>query len=212
MIPNITAEITSYTLSNSAKDSPILQELIKHTIDNVQAPEMLSGPEVGNLLQLLVKMSLSKKILEIGMYTGYSALKMAEVIPSDGEIHTCELALNHIKTAQTFFNKSEHGCKIIIHPGQALISMEQMKSNSFDLIFIDADKPNYPDYYKRAVVLAKKNGIIILDNMLWSGKVLTQLDDDSKAIHKTNKLIQNDNRVSNTLLTVRDGLMICIKK
>ena len=153
----------------------------------------------------------AKRILEIGTFTGYSALQMAEVLPSDGEIHTCELMEKHAKTAQSFFNKSEHGKKITIHQGPGISSLESLKIGSFDMAFIDADKSNYMEYYKRCLALIRKGGIVILDNMLWSGSVINPNDDDSKSIRKTGDYIQKDVRVFNILVPIRDGLMLCIK-
>jgi len=164
------------------------------------------------LLQSIIKMTGAKNIIEVGTFTGYSALQMAKSLPADGEIHTCELMEKHVKTAQSFFNRSEDGNKIIIHQGPALQSLEQFKSYSFDIAFIDADKSNYFEYYKRCLMLIRTAGVIVLDNMLWSGNVIDPQDDDSKALRKTGDYIQQDDRVFNILLPIRDGLMLCIKK
>ena len=204
-------EIIEYCEKFSNQDSKILKELIKYTFDNSLAPQMISGVQVGNLLQSIILLSNTKKILEIGMFTGYSALKMAEALPDDGEIHTCEIGENHIKTAQKFFNKSEHGNKIIIHEGPALNSLQKFNENSFDLCFIDADKNNYKNYYIECTKLLKPNGCLILDNMLWGGEVLNPKDKESQTIADTAKMINNDS-MYNTMLTIRDGLMLCIKR
>ena len=153
----------------------------------------------------------AKRIIEVGTFTGYSALQMAEALPSSGEIHTCELMEKHVKTAQSFFDRSEIGNKITIHAGPALNSLEQLPSGDFDMAFIDADKSNYLDYYKRCLTLVRGGGVIILDNMLWGGNVINPKDDDSKALRKTGDYIQKDKRVFNLLLPIRDGLMLCIK-
>ena len=205
-------EIQKYCTDHSAGDSPILEKLTRHTIDNVEGAVMLSGIQVGNVLQGFAKMSGAKRILEIGMYTGYSALKLAEAIPEDGEVHTCELAENHCNTAQSFFDQSPHGKKITIHQGKALSTIEQFPIKSFDMAFIDADKLNYPHYYQRCILLVKPGGVIVLDNMLWSGTVLDPQDEDSRALRDTGKMIQQDTRCFNFLLPVRDGLMVCLKK
>ena len=204
-------EIIEYCEKFSNQDSKILKELIKYTFDNSLAPQMISGVQVGNLLQSIILLSNAKQILEIGMFTGYSALKMAEALPDDGEIHTCEIGENHIKTAQKFFNKSEHGNKIIIHEGSALDSLQKFNENSFDLCFIDADKNNYKNYYIECTKLLKANGCLILDNMLWGGEVLNPKDKESQTIADTAKMINNDS-MYNTMLTIRDGLMLCIKR
>ena len=204
-------KIQKYCEDHSEKNSAILDELTNYTQNNIEGSVMISGPQVGNVLQGLIKMLNAKYILEIGMYTGYSALKMAEAVTNEGEVHTCELAKNHCKTAQSFFNKTTYGEKIIIHQGEALSSIEKFPINTFDLAFIDADKINYPNYYQRCMTLVKSGGVIVLDNMLWGGTVLNPKDEDSKAIRKTGKLIQHDDRCFNFLLPIRDGLMVCYK-
>lgn len=205
-------EIQKYCTDHSAGDSPILEKLTRYTIDNIEGAVMLSGAQVGNVLQGFSKMSSAKRILEIGMYTGYSALKFAEAIPEDGEVHTCELSENHCRTAQSFFDQSPSGKKITIHQGKALTTIEKFPVNSFDIAFIDADKLNYTYYYQRCMLLLKSGGIIVLDNMLWSGTVLDPQDEDAKALRDIGELIQQDSRCFNFLLPVRDGLMVCIKR
>ena len=194
------------------ENSSLVMELEKYTFENEDVPQMISGQLVGGFLQSIILMTHAKRVLEVGMFTGFSALKMAEVLPDSGEIHTCELMAKHVKTARSFFDRSNHGNKITIHSGPALQALEQMQSGSFDMAFIDADKINYLEYYKRCLVLVRKGGVIILDNMLWSGNVINPEDNDSKALRIVGDYIQKDTRVINTLLPIRDGLMHCIKK
>ena len=205
-------EIIEYCENHSHKDSTTLKEIIDYTFKNELAPQMISGVQVGNLLQSLIILKGAKKILDIGTFTGYSALKMAEALPNDGEVHTCELGENHIKTAQSFFDKSKHGHKITLYHGEALKTIDSFSSKNFDLCFIDADKNNYINYYLKCVELLKPMGCLILDNMLWGGKVFNPKDEESKAIALTGQMIQNNNNIFNTLLTIRDGLMLCIKQ
>ena len=200
-----------YCKDQSSADSELLTELEKYTWDNEDVPQMISGQLVGNFLQSAIKMIQAQYIVEVGTFTGYSALKMAEALPVNGEVHTCELMDKHARTAQSFFDRSKHGSKITIHRGPALESLEQMKSGSFDLAFIDADKSNYLEYYSRCITLIRHGGAIVLDNMLWGGDVLDPQDEDAKALRKTGEFIQKDARVFNTLLPIRDGLMLCIK-
>ena len=200
-----------YCKDQSSADSILLTELEKYTWDNEDVPQMISGQLVGNFLQSAIKMIQAQYIVEVGTFTGYSALKMAEALPVNGEVYTCELMDKHARTAQSFFDRSKHGGKITIHRGPALESLEQMKSGSFDLAFIDADKSNYLEYYSRCISLIRCGGAIVLDNMLWGGDVLDPQDEDAKALRKTGEFIQNDARVFNTLLPIRDGLMLCIK-
>ena len=201
-------EIESYCKSYSLKDTSLLQELTKTTWNSEDIPQMLSGSLVGGLLQTLIRISGAVNVLEIGMFTGYSALKMAEVLPQNGTLDTCELMDKHIKTATEWFKKSKNGFKITIHKGPAIQSLEKMKRFSFDMVFIDADKVNYPKYHKIALKLLKIGGIGVLDNMLWSGKVIDPLDKESIALRETAELIINNDRLSPVLLPVRDGVMI----
>ena len=201
-------EIEEYCKDFSFKDSPLLSELTESTWSSEDLPQMLSGSLVGGLLQTLIRLSRAVNILEIGMFTGYSALKMAEALPENGKIHTCELMDKHIKTASEWFKKSENGYKISVYKGPALQSLEKMKHLTFDLVFIDADKVNYPNYHNRSLGLLKKGGIGVLDNMLWSGKVIDPSDKESIALRETAELIRNDDKLSPLLLPVRDGVMV----
>lgn len=205
-------EIIKYCEIHSNKESDLANELIKYTYDNEPAPQMISGIQVANILQSLIMASNAKKILEIGMFTGYSALKMSECIASDAVIHTCELGENHIKTAKKFFKKGNRYNQIKIHAGPALESIKVFEDNSFDFCFIDADKNNYTNYYKECIKLLRPNGIMVLDNMLWGGKILNPKDKETKTIAETAKVINNDQNCFNTMLPIRDGLMLCIKK
>ena len=204
-------KIQNYCKKHTKADNLLLSKLEKYTWENEDVPQMISGQLVGKFLQSIIKMKHAKKIVEVGTFTGYSALQMAESIPKDGEIHTCELMEKHAKTAQSFFDRSNHGSKITIHQGPALQSLEQLRSASFDMAFIDADKSNYLEYYQRCLVLVRSSGVIILDNMLWSGSVIDPQDDDSKSLRRTGDYIQQDDRVFNVLLPIRDGLMLCFK-
>ena len=204
----ISKEIEQYCLNQSQPDTGLLQALVNKTLKEEEIPQMLSGPLVGGLLQLLIKITGAKNILEIGMFTGYSTLKMAEALPEDGEIHTCELMEKHVKTAESWFNKSNDGYKITIHHGRAINQLNSFKISSFDLIFIDADKINYPEYYRRSTTLLKVGGIAVLDNMLWDGEVLNPKDGNAKALRETAELIKNNHRLESLLLPVRDGILI----
>lgn len=206
----IDSEIYEYCATYSIKDDEIMDELIQYTYDNKEAPNMISGNMVGNLLCILAKSIDAQRTLDIGMFTGYSALKLASAIPDNGEVHTFELAENHIQTAKKFFTKSGYS-NIIIHEGEALSNLEKLQVDTFDFAFIDADKVNYIEYYKRCMKLIKPGGIIVLDNMLWSGKVLNPDDEDSIALHNTAEYINSDQRVYNHLVPIRDGLMVCYK-
>lgn len=207
----ISSDIEAYCSEFSLKDSELLSDLIEFTKITQPAPQMICGQTIGGILQFLIQISHAKNILEIGTFTGYSALKMADILPEDGRIRTCELFKNHIKTANEWFAKSKNSNKIELLEGNALESMEQVKINSLDLLFVDADKVSYPEYFKKGIKLLKPGGIGVFDNMLWGGTVLNPNDDDSRAIDNTNKLIANSEKVRQILLPLRDGIMLFIK-
>ena len=204
----VSKDIEKYCKDYSLDDTDLLKELSKITWETEDIPQMLCGSLVGGLLQMLIKISGAKRVLEIGMFTGYSTLKMAEALPADGEIHSCELMEKHIVTARGWFKKSDVNYKISIHKGEADKSLEEFRAGSFDMMFVDADKTGYPEFYRKGTMLLKKGGIAIFDNMLWSGSVLNPEDDDAKALRETAELIKNDGRLEQLLLPVRDGLMI----
>ncbi len=185
MIDSITENIHKYCKEHTVSDNRLLSELEQSTWDNEDVPQMISGQMVGKFLQSIIRMIAAQKIVEVGTFTGYSALQMAEAIPLAGEFNTCDLRKKHTETAQSFFDKSDYGKKITIHQGPALESLETLKVGDFDMAFIDADKSNYLEYYKRCLLLIRAGGVIILDNMLWSGSVIDPKDDDSLALRKT---------------------------
>ena len=203
--------IEEYCIKYSNKESKLLAELKQFTFENEEAPQMISGQLVGNFLMMLIKSGNYKKILEVGMFTGYSALNIADYLPEDGEIHTCEIMDRHVSTAKEFFKRSKNGNKIIIHPGDACETLEKFKINSFDFIFIDADKNNYINYYKKCIHLLKSGGMIVLDNMLWGGSVLDPKDEQSIILNNLAKIINEDKRITNIMFPIRDGLMVCYK-
>ena len=208
MVSNI---INQFCEEHSDNENQLQQKIREYTYKNETYPQMISGILVGNFLSHLVKISKSKKILEIGMFTGYSAASMVRALPANGSIDTCEFIEQHINTAKQFFQKSKYKNMITIHHGPALETLEKF-NNKFDFVFIDADKMNYLNYYLECVRLIKKGGIIVLDNMLWDGEVIQPKDKQAKVLFETNEYIQKDKRVSNFLAPIRDGLMVCIKK
>ena len=204
----VSEDIEQYCKDFSGQDSELLKELSQATWEMEEIPQMLCGSLVGGLLQFLIKISGAERVLEIGMFTGYSTLKMAEALPDDGEIHSCELMENHVKTAKGWFEKSEVNYKIHIHEGDAIKTLEEFRVGTFDMIFVDADKTGYPEYYRKGNTLLKKGGIAVFDNMLWSGTVLNPDDKESKSLRETAELIKNNHRLEPLLLPVRDGVMI----
>jgi len=171
---------------------------------------MMVGPVEGQFLKMLATLTGARRILEIGMFTGYSTLAWAEALPKDGRIVTCEINPDTTEIAKRYFAESPHGHKIEIRLGPALDSLKLMHG-IFDLCFIDADKENYGAYYDRCMELVRPRGLIILDNMLRGGRVLDPQDRPSQVVDALNKRIRNDPRVENVLLPVRDGIMLVRK-
>jgi caffeoyl-CoA O-methyltransferase len=155
-------------------------------------------------------MTQARRILEVGMFTGYSALAFAEALPADGLIITCEFDPKAIDIARRFFTQSPHAKKIEIREGPAADTLKTL-AGPFDLCFIDADKPSYDYYYDRCVELLRKGGLIVLDNMLRYGRVLDPVDEDARIVDALNSRIHNDPRVENVLLPFRDGIMLAYK-
>lgn len=203
----IDPDIEKYAEEHTSEESELIRELVKASNENLEYIDMLSGRVVGRFLTMLVKLSSAKRILEIGTFSGYSALNMAEALPEDGELITCELNERYEKLARSFFEKSEYGHKITLRMGPALQTMDELKG-SFDFVFLDADKVNYPNYYEKILPMVNSGGLIVIDNVLWSGDILDPNDEKAKAIDRLNKMIKDDNRVEQVMLTVRDGLTL----
>ena len=173
-------------------------------------PTTMVGPLAGQFLKMLVLMTGARRILEIGMYTGYSTLAFAEALPKDGRVVTCEINPETTAIARRCFAESQHGRKIEVKLGPVLNSLKII-SGPFDLCFIDADKDRCGDYFDASIPLVRSKGVIILDNMLRNGKVMNPTDPGSQAIDALNKRIRNDTRLENVLLPVRDGIMLVVK-
>ena len=206
----ISSEIEKYAERATGRESELIQELVEVSKENLEYVDMISGRVVGRLLAMLIKISGAKRVLEIGTFSGYSALSMAEALPEDGELITCEYNERYEKLARSFFSKSKHGHKITLKMGLALDTIEEL-DGSFDFVYLDADKVNYPGYYEKLVPMLKDNGLIVIDNVLWSGAVLKPDDEKAKAIDELNEMIRKDERVEQVMLTVRDGLTLARK-
>lgn len=202
--------IDDYVVKHSQTEPSLLQELNKETWQKVLNPRMLSGAFQGRLLSLLSKLIRPTSILEIGTYTGYSALCLVEGLSSNGVLHTIDKN-EELETLQNkYFEKSGFRNQILQHFGNALDIIPTIKT-SFDLVFIDADKVNYVNYFNSIISKMNKGGVIISDNVLWSGKVVADLDpkdQDTKVLLAYNKMMQEDSRLETILLPIRDGLTI----
>ena len=202
--------IDQYAFRNTSAEPELLQALAERTYREVDDPQMLTGRVEGRLLKFIVQLSRPKFVLEVGTYTGYSALSMAEGLGRDGRILTCEVDPVAQKVAQETFDASPVGHKIEIRMGPALDTILSL-DREIDLSFIDADKERYPDYYREVLERTRPGGLLIFDNMLWSGKVVDPQDDMARAIASLNEIITQDDRVENVLLTVRDGVQLVRK-
>ncbi len=200
--------IDAYAAAHTTPVPPLLAELGAVTEQRFGALSgMLSGQVPGALLQMLIFVSNARRVLEIGMFTGFSAQMMAAALPDDGCVITCDVNPKAIATAKEFFARGPHAHKIEVREGPALETMKSLEAG-FDLIFIDADKGNYQNYYEAALPLLAPRGIIAVDNVLWSGRVLDPKDDDSRAIVAFNQHVREDPRVEQVMLTVRDGITL----
>lgn len=205
--------IEDYAAAHTHAPSSLLDELAVYTHAHCAMPQMLVGRLEGGLLKMLVHVSGARRILEIGLYTGYSALTMAEALPQEGTILSCDINKETAAIAQSFFDRSPHGRKIEIRLGPALQTLAALPlAPSFDLIFLDADKENYVRYYEAALPLLRPGGLLVADNVLWSGAVLNPQHASDHALAAFNDHVHRDPRVVHVVLTVRDGVMLAFKR
>jgi caffeoyl-CoA O-methyltransferase len=207
----IDAAVEQFAHDHTEPESDLYVRLREETYRVMQSPQMQVDIIEGRFLQMLVRLSGAKSILELGMFTGYSALMMAEALPDSSHLITCEIDPKAEAIARRYFAESPHGDKITIQMGPALDTIKTL-TGPLDLIFIDADKVNYSNYYEACLPLLKSGGLVVADNVLWSGKVLHPKDADDHAIVAFNRLVQSDPRVKNVCLTVRDGMMLAWKR
>lgn len=205
----VPSEIEDYAEAHSMPESPVCRALREETHRTMEYPQMLVGPLEGAFLKMMTQLIGAKRVLEIGMFTGYSALCFAEALPAEGTVVTCELNEKSASVARRYFGQTSVGGKISIRMGPALDTMRTL-TGPFDLIFIDADKINYLNYYRRALDLLVPNGVILIDNVLWSGEVLKQPAPDAStaAIQELNRTVSADPRVTAVLVTIRDGILV----
>ena len=206
--PNIEA----YAEEHTSPDGELFERLAEETREKMSAPQMMVGRIEGRFLATLVALRGARRILELGTFTGYSSISMASALPSDGQIITCDVDPEATGIARRYMDESGYGDRIEIRLGPALETIETLEG-PFDLVFIDADKPNYKAYYEAVLPLLAKNGLVIADNVLWSGRVIEDDGDESTlAIKDFNDHISNDERVVSVMLTVRDGMTLIRKR
>ena len=206
----ISQELEDYIEQHSEKEPQLLADLNKETYQKILLPRMLSGHFQGRVLSMLSKLIRPVNILEIGTYTGYSALCLCEGMRDNGQLHTIDIKEELVDFQRKHFDKSPWGRQIVQHLGEAVDIIPNLNMK-FDLVFIDADKENYINYFEMIVPKMNKGGIILSDNVLWSGKVLEPLqknDLSTKILLEYNQLLKNDPRVETVLLPIRDGLTV----
>ena len=206
----IDEKLDEYVCQNTSEENDILYRLNRETYMKVLQPRMLSGHFQGRALSMFSKMIKPLRILEIGTYTGYSALCLAEGLTKNGELHTIDKNEEQEEFVQSFIDESDYKNQITQHIGDALNIIPTLKED-WDIVFIDADKGNYLNYYKLLIGTLKSGSYIIADNVLWSGKVLDKpesLDEETRVLVDYNNFIQKDSRVENVLFPIRDGLSI----
>lgn len=210
MDPIVDEQLEKYAFDHTRPEPAGLQALAVRTRDMPDA-QMLTGRVEGRLLKLIAALVQPKFVLEVGTFTGYSALSMAEGAPADARIVTCEIDPRAQAVAQAAFDASPFGRKIEIRMGAALETIRRL-DDRIDLAFIDADKEHYPEYYEAVLERTRPGGVLIFDNMLWSGKVVDPEDGISRTLAALNRTIAADDRVENVLLTVRDGVQLVRKR
>ena len=206
--------IYNYIKNHSVEESNLLKELSRNTKLKILNPRMLSGSYQGRILSMISKLTKPKYILEVGTYTGYSTLCLAEGIKDSGELHTIDNNEELYDFQREYFNKSDYGDKIFQHLGNAINLIDTINLK-FDLIFLDADKENYTNYLELLVNKLNTNGVLITDNVLWSGKVIKSISDhdlSTQEIDKFNKLMNQRSDMETIILPIRDGISISRKK
>ena len=210
----IPEKLDDYVVKHSEDEPALLKALTRETYQKILQPRMLSGHYQGRVLSMLSKLIRPKVILELGTFTGYSALCLAEGLDKNGIIHTIDINEELVDFQRSYFDQSEYGSQIIQHLGSAIDIIPTLDT-TFDLVFMDADKPNYITYFHQIIDKLNPGGVILSDNVLWSGKVIEELnpqDVSTKIVLEYNAILKDDPRLETVLLPIRDGLTVSIKK
>lgn len=211
MLTLVPEAIEAYAAAHSLEESPVLKALAKDTHAHQPAAVMQVGRLEGDFLRLMVQVSGAHRVLEIGTFTGYSALAMAEGLPAGGRLVTCDIDPLTTAVAKKFWARSPHGKKIESKLGPALDTLKSLKG-PFDLVFIDADKRNYTAYWEACLPKVRSGGLVLVDNVLWSGKILKPKAPDDHAMDGFNRHVREDKRVESVMLTLRDGVTVARKR
>jgi caffeoyl-CoA O-methyltransferase len=210
----ISEKLDDYVVKHSEEEPALLKALTRETYQKILQPRMLSGHYQGRVLSVLSKIIRPKTILELGTFTGYSALCLAEGLDKNGVLHTIDVNEELVDFQRSYFDKSNYGSQIIQHLGSAIDIIPTLDT-TFDLVFMDADKPNYINYFHQIIDKLNPGGVILSDNVLWSGKVIETLDPSdvsTKIVLEYNALLKEDPRLETVLLPIRDGLTVSMKK
>jgi caffeoyl-CoA O-methyltransferase len=208
----VAREAEEYASAHTSPLSPLLEEIEAFTLTKTPYPSMLTGRVEGRFLQLVTQLSGARRVVEIGTFTGYSALAMAEVLPEGGRLLTIEHDPGYAKIARDFFSRSPVGSRITLRSGEALEILETLPDADADLVFIDADKQNYCAYYRESMRILRSGGLILADNALWYGRVFKPRDEESRAVAAFNELVNADKRAEKLFLTIRDGIYLIKKR
>ena len=204
----VESQVEQYAEEHTSPDGELFERLAEETRAKTTAPQMMVGRIEGQFLATLVRLRGARRILELGTFTGYSSISMASALPPGGSIITCDVDPDATSIARRYMDESGHGDKIEIRLGPALETIETL-DGPFDLVFIDADKPNYENYYEAVLPKLADDGLLIADNVLWSGRVVEPDGEEStQAIMAFNEHVRNDERVTAVMLTVRDGMTL----
>lgn len=213
ILPFVPEIFERYAQAHSTPATPLGRELEAFTKSHCPYPERLTGTLEGAFLAMLVRLTRARRILELGLFTGYSALSMAEALPSDGEIVSCEIDPGFAAVARSFLDRSEHGHKVDIRLGPALETLAALPPESpFDLVFLDADKENYVAYYRALLPLLRPGGLLVVDNVLWGGAVILPRNTKTRALAEFNRILRQDPIMESVMLTVRDGITLALKR
>lgn len=206
--------IAAYVEDHTDPVPPLLEELAHETRRRTERLHWSIGRAEGKLLQMLVAVSRARRVVEVGTFTGFSALLMAEALPEDGRLITCESEAAFARIAQSFFDRSPHGNKIRLEFGPALKSLSRLPDGGTDFVFIDADKTRYAQYYEEALRILNPGGLILVDNVFWRGKIFkpSRTNANTRAIAAFNDQVRADQRVEKVMLAVRDGCYLIRKK
>jgi len=208
--PSLHQHLEDYLVKVTASEPLLLAKLRQETEATSPVARMLCGPVEGRLLAMLIQLSAAKQCLELGTFTGYSALYMASALPPDGKLITCEMREDHAAFAKRYFDQSPDGPKIELKLGDAVQTIKTL-TQSFDFIFIDADKANYPLYYDLLLPKLNPNGLMVVDNALWRGEVVEPASKEAKAIDALNQKAAKDPTVETVMLPLRDGMLLVRK-